>query len=65
VTPISKITTAKWTGGVAQAAEHLLCKCEALSQKKEKRNQYYQKKKKKKKESIVDSKYQSTEAVRT
>jgi hypothetical protein len=30
-TPISKITRAKWTGGMAQAIEHLLCKCEALS----------------------------------
>jgi hypothetical protein len=29
--PISKITKAKGTGGVAQAAEHMLCKCEALS----------------------------------
>jgi hypothetical protein len=29
--PISKITRAKWTGSVAQAVEHLLCKCEALS----------------------------------
>jgi hypothetical protein len=29
--PISKITRAKWTGGVAQAAERLLCKCEALN----------------------------------
>jgi hypothetical protein len=29
--PISNITRAKWTGGVAQAAEYLLCKCEALS----------------------------------
>jgi hypothetical protein len=28
--PISKITRAKWTGGVAQVLEHLLCKCEAL-----------------------------------
>jgi hypothetical protein len=26
--PISKINRAKWTGDVAQAAEHLLCKCE-------------------------------------
>jgi hypothetical protein len=25
-----KITTTKWTGGMAQAVEHLLCKCEAL-----------------------------------
>jgi hypothetical protein len=25
--PISKITRAKWTGGVAQAMEYLLCKC--------------------------------------
>jgi hypothetical protein len=24
--PISKIARAKWTGGVAEAAEHLLCK---------------------------------------
>jgi hypothetical protein len=30
-TPISKIARAKWTGGVAQAVEHLLCECEALS----------------------------------
>jgi hypothetical protein len=30
-TPISKITRAKWTGGVAEAVEHLLCECEALS----------------------------------
>jgi hypothetical protein len=29
--PISKITRAKWTGGMVQAVEHLLCKCEALS----------------------------------
>jgi hypothetical protein len=29
--PSSKITKAKWTGGVAQTAEHLLCKCKALS----------------------------------
>jgi hypothetical protein len=28
----SKITRAKWTGGVAQAAELLLCKCDSLSQ---------------------------------
>jgi hypothetical protein len=28
---ISKITRAKWTGGVAQAVEHLLCKPEVLS----------------------------------
>jgi hypothetical protein len=25
--PISKITRAKWTGGVAQVVEYLLCKC--------------------------------------
>jgi hypothetical protein len=31
-TPISKITRAKWTGGLAQAVEHLLYKCETLSQ---------------------------------
>jgi hypothetical protein len=30
-TLISKITRAKWTGDVAQAVEHLLCKCEVLS----------------------------------
>jgi hypothetical protein len=29
--PISKITRAKWTGGVAEVVESLLCKCEALS----------------------------------
>jgi hypothetical protein len=29
--PISKIARAKWTGGVAQGVEHLLCKYEALS----------------------------------
>jgi hypothetical protein len=29
--PISKITRAQWTGGVAQAVEHQLCKCKALS----------------------------------
>jgi hypothetical protein len=29
--PISKITRAKWTGGVAQAVEGLLCKHEVLS----------------------------------
>jgi hypothetical protein len=29
--PISKITRARWTGGVAQVVECLLCKCEALS----------------------------------
>jgi hypothetical protein len=30
-TPISKIIRAKWTAGVAQAVEHLLCKCKDLS----------------------------------
>jgi hypothetical protein len=29
--PISKVTRAKWTGGVAQAVERLLCNREALS----------------------------------
>jgi hypothetical protein len=29
--PISKITREKWTGGVTQAVQCLLCKCEALS----------------------------------
>jgi hypothetical protein len=28
---ISKIGTAKWTGGVVQVVLYLLCKCEALS----------------------------------
>jgi hypothetical protein len=28
--PISKLIIAKWTGGVAQAIEHQLCKCEVL-----------------------------------
>jgi hypothetical protein len=41
--PTSKITRAKWIGGVAQAVENLLCKWEALSsnpsaQKKKKKN---------------------------
>jgi hypothetical protein len=30
-TSISKISRAKWTAGVAQAVECLLCKCKALS----------------------------------
>jgi hypothetical protein len=29
--PISKINRAKWTGGVVQAVEYLLCKCEGLN----------------------------------
>jgi hypothetical protein len=29
-TPIPKITRAKWTRGVAQVVENLLCKCETL-----------------------------------
>jgi hypothetical protein len=29
--PISKTTRTKWNGGVAQAVEHLLSNCEALS----------------------------------
>jgi hypothetical protein len=42
-TPISKITRAKWTRGVAQVAEDLLSKCEVLSsnpspKKKKKKN---------------------------
>jgi hypothetical protein len=41
--PISKITRAKWTGSMAQAVQHLLCKCEALysnpSPTKEKRKE--------------------------
>jgi hypothetical protein len=32
-THISKITTAKWTGGVVQEVACLLCKCRALSSK--------------------------------
>jgi hypothetical protein len=42
-THISKITRAKWTGGVVQEEECLLCKCTALSSKP----QSHQKKKKK------------------
>jgi hypothetical protein len=30
-TPIFKITRAKWTGGLAQVVQHLICKCKALS----------------------------------
>jgi hypothetical protein len=30
-TPISKITSAKWTRGMAKTGEGLLCTCEALS----------------------------------
>jgi hypothetical protein len=30
-TPFPKITTAKWTGGVVEVVEHLLCKYEAMS----------------------------------
>jgi hypothetical protein len=30
---ISKITRAKWAGGIAHAIKYLLCKCEALSSK--------------------------------
>jgi hypothetical protein len=29
--PISKITSTRWTGGVAQAVECFLCKCRVLS----------------------------------
>jgi hypothetical protein len=28
---ISRATRAKWTGGVAQVVDHLICKCKALS----------------------------------
>jgi hypothetical protein len=42
-TPISKITTAKWTGSVIQAVEHLLCKARSPEFKL----QSHQKKKKK------------------
>jgi hypothetical protein len=41
-TPIPKITRAKWTEGMAQVVEHLLCKCKALSS-----NSSHTKKKKK------------------
>jgi hypothetical protein len=44
-TPISKITRANWTGGVAQAVEHPLCKYKTLSS-----NSIPQKKKKERKE---------------
>jgi hypothetical protein len=30
-TPMPKITRAKWTGGVVQVVEHLLCRCRVLS----------------------------------
>jgi hypothetical protein len=43
-TPISKISRTKWSGGAAQAGEHLLCKHKALSSKP----QSYQKGKRKK-----------------
>jgi hypothetical protein len=44
--PIPKITRAKWTGGVAQALEYLLCKHEAKCkpqsrQKKKTKNKKY------------------------
>jgi hypothetical protein len=29
--PVSKITRAKWTGGMTQVVDHLLCKHEALN----------------------------------
>jgi hypothetical protein len=29
--PISKITRAKWTVGMVQVVEHLLCDCKALN----------------------------------
>jgi hypothetical protein len=29
-TPYPYITRAKWTGGLAQAVQHLLCKCKGL-----------------------------------
>jgi hypothetical protein len=46
LSPISKITRATWTGGVAQAIEHLLCKCEALNSNpnlKKKKNHWQKK----------------------
>jgi hypothetical protein len=36
--PISKIPRTKWTAGVAQEVECLLCKCEALSSKPKTKN---------------------------
>jgi hypothetical protein len=41
---ISKISRAKWTGGVAQAVEYLLCNCEFIPQShqnKQQKNQIY------------------------
>jgi hypothetical protein len=38
---ISKITRAKWTGGVVQAVEHLLCKPKALSSNPSPQTQYH------------------------
>jgi hypothetical protein len=35
--PISEIASARWTSGVAQVIQHLLCKCEALSSRKKRR----------------------------
>jgi hypothetical protein len=37
-TPISKIIRAKWTVGVAQMVERLLCICKPQSHQKEKKN---------------------------
>jgi hypothetical protein len=37
-TPISKITTAKWTGGVSQVVQHRLCKFKAPIPPKKKNN---------------------------
>jgi hypothetical protein len=37
--PISRITRAKWITGVAQMAEHLLCKFEVPVPQKKKKNQ--------------------------
>jgi hypothetical protein len=37
-TQISKITRAKWTGGMAQAVEHLLCKHKILQKTRQNKN---------------------------
>jgi hypothetical protein len=51
---ISKITRTKWTGGVTQVVQHLLCKPETLSLNP---GSIKKKKKKKKLSSFCDSKY--------
>jgi hypothetical protein len=43
--PISKITRAKWNGGVAQVVEHLHCKLKALNSNPQSHNEKEKKKK--------------------